>query len=96
MEKAKSNELKDEDVGAKETNVALPIAICPQMLKGPEAFFASLNQLAKTLDSEISELESNVGRKVSIALSSGRNGEFAAPIADDIHDELQDINRLVI
>ena len=96
MEETKSNELKDEVVGANETNVALPIAPSPQMRKGPEAFFASLNQLAKTLDSEISELESNVGRKVSIALSSGRNGEFAAPIADDIHDELQDINRLVI
>ena len=96
MDEAKTKELKYEAIGANETDIARPIALSPQILKGPEAFFATLNQLAKTLDSEISELESNVGRKVSIALSSGRNGEFAAPIADDIHDELQDINRLVI
>ena len=61
----------------------------------PDKFFASLNQLGKTLDSEVSHLETVVGRQVSRALSSRQDGEFAAPIADDMHDELQDLNRFV-
>lgn len=59
-----------------------------------ETFFASLNELGKKLDTEVSELESKVSRQVSRALSSNQDGEFAAPIADDIHDELQELNRL--
>ena len=62
----------------------------------PGKFFAELNQMAKTLDSEVSHLETNVGRQVSRMLSSHQDGEFAAPIADDIHDELQDLNRFVL
>ena len=59
----------------------------------PQTFFASLNELGKTLDSKVSSLETKVKSSVSRVLSSHQEGEFAAPIADDIHDELQELNR---
>ena len=59
----------------------------------PQNFFATLNELGKNLDSEVLSLEASVKSSVSRVQSSHQGGEFAAPIADDIHDELQGINR---
>ena len=57
-----------------------------------DKFFSSLKDLSKKLDSDVSILETKVKSQVSRAVTS-KNGEFAAPIADDIHDELTNLNR---
>ena len=59
-----------------------------------DQFFGSLIELSKKLDSEVSVLETRVKSQVSRA-SSSKDGEFSAPIADDINDELNDLNRQV-
>ena len=52
----------------------------------------SLIELSKKLDSEVSVLESRVKSQVVRAVTS-TDGEFAAPIADDINDDLNNLNR---
>ena len=71
----------------------LPTCLKQEVKSVPQMFFASLNELGKNLDSEISSLETRVKSSVSRVLSSHQEGEFAAPIADDINDELQELNR---
>ena len=86
-------ELKNE-YAAEETAGRLVSALPKQEAKSvPQMFFASLNQLSRNLDSEVSHLEARVKSNVSRALSSRQEGEFGAPIADDMHDELQELNR---
>ena len=55
-------------------------------------FFSSLKDLSKKLDCDVSILETKVKSQVSRAVTS-TNGEFAAPIADDIHDELTELSK---
>ena len=55
-------------------------------------FFSSLKDLSKKLDCDVSILETKVKSQVSRAVTS-KDGEFAAPIADDINDELTDLNK---
>ena len=57
-----------------------------------DKFFGSLIELSKKLDSEVSVLESRVKSQVVRAVTF-TDGEFAAPIADDINDELNNLNR---
>ena len=57
-----------------------------------DKFFGSLIELSKKLDSEVSVLESRVKSQVVRAVTS-TDGEFAAPIADDINEDLNDLNR---
>ena len=57
-----------------------------------DKFFGSLIELSKKLDSEVSVLESRVKSQVARAVTS-TDGEFAAPIADDINDDLNNLNR---
>ena len=57
-----------------------------------DKFFSSLKELSKKLDSDVLLLESKVKSQVSKAVTS-KDGEFAAPIADDINDDLTNLNR---
>ena len=57
-----------------------------------DKFFSSLKELSKKLDSDVLLLESKVKFQVSKAVTS-KDGEFAAPIADDINDDLINLNR---
>jgi len=61
-----------------------------------DKFFTELIQLAKTLDSKVSLIEAKAKKAASMAgISSNKKGEFGAPIADDINDDLLDINNVL-
>ena len=60
----------------------------------PDKFFSELTELAKTLDHEVSILESKAHKAVSRA-SYNLKGEFSAPIADDLNDELLELSRML-
>ena len=60
----------------------------------PDKFFSELTELAKTLDYEVSVIESKA-HKVIPRASYNLKGEFSAPIADDLNDELLELSRML-
>ena len=87
----------EESVQLPESNEAdicmRPVPIKP--LKSiPDKFFSELTELAKTLDHEVSIIESKAHKAVPRA-SYKLKGEFSAPIADDLNDELLELSRML-
>ena len=90
----KDNDRQNNEAVKDDNEISLQPTLSKQDVKSaPQNYFATLNELGKNLDSEVLSLEARVKSSVSRVQSSHQEGEFAAPIADDIHDELQELNR---